>query len=91
MMHVCFRVHSIRFLIERGAISRFIQAKQAPGNKFFIVPRYPSGVTNQRFRWLVIYYPYTRLRFIVVFSRDRDFRISITADGAHTAAARTSV
>ncbi len=33
--------------------------KQAPGNKFFIVPRYPSGVRNQRFRWLVIYYPYT--------------------------------
>ena len=32
---------------------------QAPGNKSFIVPRYPSGVRNQRFRWLVIYYPYT--------------------------------
>eukprot|EP00964_Phaeocystis_antarctica_P040122 scaffold22945_cov32-Phaeocystis_antarctica.AAC.2 len=36
---------------------------QTPANTFFIVPRYPSGVwgtlQNQRFRWLVIYYPYT--------------------------------
>ena len=35
---------------------------QAPGNKSFIVSRYPSGVeTSLRFRWLVIYYPCTIL------------------------------
>ena len=31
---------------------------QAPGNKWFIGPRSPL-VRNRRFRWLVIYYPYT--------------------------------
>ena len=38
---------------------------QALGNKPFIVPRYPPLVRNQRFRWLVIYYPY-RLYFTVI-------------------------
>ena len=29
-------------------------------NPFYCIPRIPSGVLrNQRFRWLVIYYPYT--------------------------------